>query len=54
MARTHNILANETVKTLAYLTVEIKGYGLCCTVMAAFNRLKDKFLLKSHDTIYLW
>ena len=26
MARTHNILANETVKALAYLTVEIKRY----------------------------
>jgi hypothetical protein len=35
MARTHNILANETVKALAYLTVEIKRYVSIYTIKNA-------------------
>ncbi|CAB3984152.1 Ubiquitin conjugation factor E4 A [Paramuricea clavata] len=49
MARTHNILANETVKTLAYLTVEIKGPFRSSAMVARIAGMLNYFLVRLVD-----
>ena len=39
MARSHNILANETVRALSYITADIKQWVISCNYLIINNSL---------------
>ena len=48
MARSHNILANETVRALSYITTDIKQWVISCNYLIITNSLGNEgYMCKS-------